>query len=384
MRYKTFIFSGLILTLFMLSSCAKWFEDNTQNDPLLVSSSNSSAFGAMRVSESSGAVYSHSMHLLGENNAKTECSVSAIDGGNVSTSENILCWVEVEENDLFYVGVQFTLDIAAGNCDYIGYQPFSFYQYQPGRTVETYFSVSCGCDSGCVEIAGVPPPCQYDYSVTGGPNCDTGSIMHNTKAWSEDSDTNSCVLVSDTNSTSLCGGDFDACINGPVTDLGVKEQIVFIDNGEYSNTWEISSPNSKGLFTNKYIANYAQFCAENDTEFDAIEYSNYAKYRAPGNEPVLDPLRKSPFYYFTCYDKALDVKARIRVMVREWDTEFDSSNAYVEQSGPVAQMDSDALEQEDLGPFNDYSDWDNARVDGANPTCTSDTDQGFIFPTGGL
>lgn len=76
----------------------------------------------------------------------------------------------------------------------------------------------------------------------------------------------------------------------------------------------------------------------------------------------------NPFYTFYCFDKAFDIKARIRMLVREWDRVFPSDTSDFELlsdlgKGANARMDS-TVKYEVPGDsdywiyFNDLWDWD--------------------------
>lgn len=75
----------------------------------------------------------------------------------------------------------------------------------------------------------------------------------------------------------------------------------------------------------------------------------------------------NPFYTFYCLDTALDIKARIRMVVREWDRVFptNADNEYVSDlfRGTSARQDVPNLveipdDNDGLILFNDLSDWD--------------------------
>jgi hypothetical protein len=84
----------------------------------------------------------------------------------------------------------------------------------------------------------------------------------------------------------------------------------------------------------------------------------------------------NPFYIFECLDSARELKARIRMVVRDWDRIFwdtnidgsDNSNLellsdiYMTSDPSInnhARMDYMAIDPDDeLSNFNDYLDWD--------------------------
>ncbi len=85
-------------------------------------------------------------------------------------------------------------------------------------------------------------------------------------------------------------------------------------------------------------------------------------------EPFLGLVAKtSPFYTFYCLDNAFDVKARIRMVVRDWDRIFPTSadNEYISDiwRGVNSRQDNPNYvevpgDDDQFIPFNDREDWD--------------------------
>jgi len=147
---------------------------------------------------------------------------------------------------------------------------------------------------------------------------------------------------------------------------------------EFETDFNIASPMSKGLVSNVYVANYVKFC-EDPTDPLKYNVAGLTAYSAMTNEFVSEdqytsikyaggPLREraNPFYMWTCYDQAKDVKARIRVVVRDWNKEFSPSADYLRlaypDSGAIASqqiMDLEGLEYgTNNGDWLDFYDWD--------------------------
>ncbi|MFP5384546.1 MAG: hypothetical protein ACLGHN_00610 [Bacteriovoracia bacterium] len=75
----------------------------------------------------------------------------------------------------------------------------------------------------------------------------------------------------------------------------------------------------------------------------------------------------SPFYTFYCLDPAMDIKARIRLAVRDWDRTFPSTSdlelitdIHLGSSArqDLQSYDEDTSSTDDFNEFNDISDWD--------------------------
>jgi hypothetical protein len=68
----------------------------------------------------------------------------------------------------------------------------------------------------------------------------------------------------------------------------------------------------------------------------------------------------NPFYTIVCRDAALDIKARIRVIVRDWDKTFRIDSDIFNQSytAPAANMNDNTNDPIFNSPYNDHADWD--------------------------
>ncbi len=82
--------------------------------------------------------------------------------------------------------------------------------------------------------------------------------------------------------------------------------------------------------------------------------------------------RVNPYYVVYCLDAALDIRARIRIVARDWDRTFTSSNALEDISDYRGSTTPNLISRQDnpfdqeilgdagaLNSFNDYFDWDN-------------------------
>jgi hypothetical protein len=108
-----------------------------------------------------------------------------------------------------------------------------------------------------------------------------------------------------------------------------------------------------------------------DSTYEAIAYGNGYAARPIAAEPFMSYSSEypiSPFYTFYCLDRAMDIKARIRLAVRDWDRIYDNSIEQFElisdiDLGPNARQDVpwEAEKRNSLTIFNYYNDrhdWD--------------------------
>lgn len=243
--------------------------------------------------------------------------------------------------------------------------------------------------------------------------CDTTSV-----AGSGSYDNN---IVIDTEPAVIedCGGTAYNCLAGPALEHLSKPEYSGViyenrDLSSFTKEWEIASSLSKGRYTNRYIANYSRICSNNQTKssyydnvltsatglvgseietrtpspkdpYDAtdvtqlyqkesVDYNNdgnddyivYADHPFLGVTELNTRARSTviPYYAFNCLDKARDVKAQIRLYIREWDRMFDKDEAKMEYvsdvddpSSSTRLIDNDGYYDDDQA-WNNYKDWD--------------------------
>jgi hypothetical protein len=221
------------------------------------------------------------------------------------------------------------------------------------------------------------------------------------------------VFITDTEEdvSSDCGGSHTSCFAGPLGDLeNTRDQWVKyqIDKGEsHSKTHTIPSPNSEGYVSNMSIVNYSRVCSEIGSTKDAAywlggpnhdtaeveehnilnpyttstideyeilaesaikgSFNYYGAGSDYGESLVVSGASTTPYYSFRCIDHAGDVKAQIRIFIREWDrsfidetqTNFDfSSVSDIWLSANSRYMDSYNATNSPTNEWNDVYDWD--------------------------
>jgi hypothetical protein len=252
--------------------------------------------------------------------------------------------------------------------------------------------------------------CYGDYSSNNGPNCDEGYVVLKTIAY-DDAGLQSVTISKPTE----CGGKRSNCYMGPGVDYSVtKEGIpVPIDtlayNGESIN-YSVTAPGplGKGFYSNHYISNFTALFSTGLNSYDqttilsttglevfsATSVAPTAAAILPGNVTTADtftdegrdPLKSAdttlyhsganswnvgaksykinPFYEFSCLNYAHEVKARVRVQVREWNQAFRkpvASYTEVEESAP-ARLLNQGLETSGVGYWNDMMNWDTPTI----------------------
>lgn len=342
------------------------------------------------------------MHKYGQANAAVDCEIpvsSLADGetlltdqtgdGSNSSANDIVCWLEAEELQLYHNGVDLQINVPAGYCDYVRIEPYFFWQWIPANTNKTLKAVTCDDSAAgyCTAAGGVQTPsvfeqaCVADYSKQvpdPGPNCDEGSVTINTYAY-----TSPGAVVTTYGEPKKCGGKRSNCLAGPGKDYHVNTggYPVGFDHWTWSGetvTYSVTKPDNlgKNLFSNRYVANYTNQFTTGTYTYDYTtvtsitgleKYSDYDKsysysYAATlqagtstgstttvaitridtsvsgitsgaisATDYASDPLKDSsgtvvnPFYTFTCLNSAEEVKGRIRLQVREWNQKFTTT-----------------------------------------------------------
>ena len=285
--------------------------------------------------------------------------------------------------------------------------------------------------------------CSFNYEVTltdGSTReikCDEGSIDLQTITVSYDSATTTVNSLSKS-AVTKCGGNVRACLGGPGEDIvgpefvtkGYRAIVTRTGvTGGTEQTFKITPDLERG--TNVYSANFMRQCSGINFNLAANFNTSVTNFTPGFNPDVLeeyarlgvtgydanvqdkvggeldisllgaDPfsagipntalssgtarwsnsrLRPSPFYTYTCLDEAKDVKARIRVAVREWNRNFSPSSQEFRYVSDVhnlatARMDAGSAQTNQFliyDEYNDIADWDdllNFDNGGAGASC---------------
>lgn len=261
------------------------------------------------------------------------------------------------------------------------------------------------------------PICHFDYSaefsssVKEYPNCDEGTMYFQEVQLTgvfdpdgdEDPSDSTCVAASLGDTTNNdCGGDHLSCVSGPVTeesDLDSSKGVngVIYDNKElqsFTKQWSYNgSINREHQGSNRFIANFSRICSDTstnkslDTVFETLSFKGYEfethrldsaglltqtedfngdglnDINAIAENPHRSSIATTPYYSVLCLDKAKDVKAQIRLFIRDWDRQIPTNNSYLARVSDVASAGTKYMDQRDAlqdftYPWNDYDDWD--------------------------
>lgn len=326
------------------------------------------------------------------------CKISA------STSlSTIDCIIDANELDLYYNDIEFHYNVPTGMCDYFRITPYYFYNKEIGTgpssiTMNITFDENNAVVSHDCVVDGVAGPCSHDDSVPEytevnfdvstasvtcvydtsqtafGANCCFGNYtltQNITRQNPPDPDTfSSLVTYLD------WSGTLGQCYGGSVRTSGwtlrttsgaIASSIQYISNeGGLNKTLSfpalIDEANNGATMT--YSNYYTSTGLHNHVDVATGTLSSSAPYAI---EPI-DDRNGSPIsstneaYTFDCLDKAYEVKNRIRMYIREWDT-YAGYLAFISSEGATVAPDVAGTEQGAAcsgidGPCNDFWDLD--------------------------
>lgn len=272
--------------------------------------------------------------------------------------------------------------------------------------------------------------CKFDYETNGGgngKNCDIGTITYTQNIVSDfDHDNNPAtspvqIVTAGVPKVHSCGGKIMNCVGGPVKTIAGATTALTTDifateaNADFSKEYTLSA--LIGKRAGQYdIVNHRRGLSNQEIEFgdyvtptnwnslfikafDPSVMANYSANLYPdGLTTILtsaeinakaiagvttkrkplagDPFlgyggaRVNPFYTFYCMDRAYEIKARIRMVVRDWDRVFPSNTDELElitdshlatqrQDLPSADEELPGEAGVSYNYFNDKDDWDN-------------------------
>ena len=227
------------------------------------------------------------------------------------------------------------------------------------------------------------PRCIGNHSINDNdkPNCDEGSYTIDSYSCTIPETPGECSCTKSTN-TFECNGEQVACRNGPVNktpevperDVGVTSRFnhsIAAFNGLDNQNFSLTAPHNlrDSLLFNKqstaYLANWthrAPHSVNSCLVDDAYNFNVNAweSYHLTSLNLALDPNFgfANSSYSFSCTDGASNTKARIRVYIREWDTNFSPND-------PIDKLDNTSPKQDDTAnscfgnvSCNDYFDLD--------------------------
>ena len=200
-----------------------------------------------------------------------------------------------------------------------------------------------------------------------------------------------------------CGGSLKACLAcAGVDQIDDRKASTIIESDvtQFRKEYVIDPPIQSEMSNNMHIASFSRICSDTSTNkfspsvFETLTYNGAENERiATGFNSISIDINSdtindytiravhpfagqiysgsdgasrstSAYYAIRCLDRAGDVKAQIRMHIREWDREFSSNDLYLSrvsdkanEAGNLSKMDNNNFYDTDV-PWNDYIDWD--------------------------
>jgi hypothetical protein len=331
-------------------------------------------------------------HVRTDTSFGTSCSVA-----QSASNQDLTCYVDVPEGDLYFYGLDFVYNVPAGMCKYLRKTTYWYYNEEVGYgptsivldvelnadgtaitaatcNVDGAGAVPCNTNFDEVEfvVSGtdIKPVCKYDLTEAELGNCCLGSYNLDKTVT-----TNSAPpTVVASNTTQYWSGKTidNTCFGGPgktnwdfYTRGGYPASIIeFVGDGAKSGLIEASAPiRTTNTGSNIPVSNFFTVGTHTHGSFGTGSTSTFPYYVEPLTDRNGTPIvsGNSP-YTFECLDEAFEVQHRLRAYVREWDTYADYL-AYIASNGVTSVPDRPGVENTNcdgvVGPCNDAIDPDN-------------------------
>lgn len=327
------------------------------------------------------------LHKVGDYQNNRKCRVDSTDIASMSNGKalDIRCFLDMEEQDIFQTAIKLNFFTGPGICQYIEYAPYYFNSWTPHQSVNvsSRYTNPVIVRTGCTALDStgpVPTPdlCEgnYSYYDPDFPNCDEGLLRYTSETYTQDDTTGTCTRTSVVSSIVRCGGNKAACLAGPVTDaidltnLAEGKRLITIPSSTgLDKTYEHKSPIEFGdSYINVRTANGTTSNQCNSSAANTLTWKNTTSTISTLASPF--GFDSNPFYTVTCLDAAYDIKARIRVIVRDWDKAFRIDSDIFNQSftAPPVNMNNNNPDPIFGKPYNDVDDWDDDFVSYNDPT----------------
>jgi hypothetical protein len=312
----------------------------------------------------------------------SKCSIA-----KTAPNTDISCFIEVPEGDLFMNGLTMLYNTPAGLCKYVRRSTYWYYDKEVGvgpvsigmnitknaSGDTTAFTCSvdgspAGACSGFREVVinqkAETAECVYNNSAFGSANCCFGNYSI-TKNVTTPSTTLSQVI------NGTWGGDLKSCIGGAgrtnwTAYSKIGEPVTLVEKVQYGKVGEykINAPvDSIVTPSNITIANYFNPTIHTHDGFISARSTTKPYFIDPVDDRSGSLINSgNDSYTFECLDEAFQLKHRISVKVREWDT-YPDYLTYISTAGVTAIPDRGSTSEPGgclgiEGPCNDQYDSD--------------------------
>lgn len=277
----------------------------------------------------------------GTTNLTEECKITSSDTGD---DLDKFCIAEMEELDLYFNALTLQYHVPPSMCSYVSFIPYYFYVFEPGQGPSSV-SYALAVGGGTIEYPdgntkdGIPY-CQYDYTTLSSefPNCCTGKYTLTIQDFPQNKVT--------TTTGNPWNGKASNCIFGNATTWDFKDEldfptprITYVEGVGYNQSFSISAAGKTGSYaSNIWAGNFYNpsdhtWVAGKGTTPSGVDPNRPQALRIPENVAGLDKHLPSDTYRVICYDRAQEIKARIRLMIREWNSSPITSGGNPDATG---------------------------------------------------
>ncbi len=382
MAMYQYLFRMAVPALFMISACS---DNGTAYDPHYMSPDNTTPttppIGSIAVGPGNAMLgmtigmklapnnaYAYTFHKTAES-WTTPCTITDTSATAV---RDIFCTMEAKEFDLAFNGVILKINIPPDMCSYVGFDPYYFYSWQAGQgpdflsydvsangsviagSVVAKYGGPTGTDaSSVVFFKDGSPSCIYDHTNDEGPNCCYGKYSGVVRNFDTTTGTFQSSTIDD-----KWGGAASNCLSGPAVEVNSGKDIngfplgfiYYTENvgisAEYSIAPRIGKQTSSVGIANQFVS----------SDYPLNNPNVPTAFLVPRGDPAVDKKEflPNPYYTIMCFDRAKEIKARLRLLIQEWNVDSE----FAKQGTANADPDTVGTE-ESFPPFdkNDFFDW---------------------------
>ncbi len=263
-----------------------------------------------KLTNTSSVIRNFKLHKTGNNSLLNDkCQITSASKLSVfnfqsqPASYDITCYFEAEELSLRFGGFSWEVEASPNTCEFIRYNPFSYYNRMPGKSFGTYNKTTCVGTINPAEIAAGYPSCgntvnstafrgmaaannqfslsseaelcRFNYTDNGGEKCDDGSVTISEIVVTEVFDADGLRQTPTTTTllrTINCGGKAANCISGPIKNhselTATKGSILTPANFDEVTKYSVSYPSLYPSGPDNYhYANFRRDLAHTNINF---------------------------------------------------------------------------------------------------------------------
>ncbi|MGE3260514.1 MAG: hypothetical protein AB7K68_01935 [Bacteriovoracia bacterium] len=286
---------------------------------------------------------------IGTTNFSSECKIA--DGS--ADGNDVLCVAEVEELDLYFNKLKIQYHVPSDMCTYVRTMPYWFWAYGPGNgpTIVSHEILADKSIRDVTNTSNGTAQCSYDYSTAGGPNCCIGTYSHTVTTYASDG-----TFTKQTDSKEWTG-EASNCAAGPAMEIQQAKSadglplatIEWVQNTGLNRVVTYNGPidatfgASSRVFSNVWTGNF----------YNPLDHTGGKPIglQVPSGLTSPNTLHlPQDTYDFQCLDGAYDIRQRIRLFIRDWNTH----SAMGEGGDPDLTGSEPSYP---TFPLNDRSDW---------------------------